>query len=1047
MSVLMRPEANRLNEPDHTSHEPTESDDALLAAARADVPGDPALAGPAGPPALPLADHAPLASPEEPLEPLTEGEPADGKDDNNEPDEDDDDEPDASIPPNDKIVRRTSTTAVHKAAAAFARHQLPQRGAMARKLSWLVTTVLGWVFTRVDFGERPQETIKAASDAGQIVYVFHTRSALDYIYFNWALIQHKLPLSSFVNDLSMMVLHPVRVYIRHLLHRRSRRQRDYQLAAFDYHLGCGDPLGIFLNKPRSDTDENLQFSQSYLVRLMEVHQRTEKPVLVLPLLVVWDKRPDSSQPTLVDEFFGSSQSPGFFRKAFQFLNMSWQSFFVFGTPIVTVGEPVQLNEFRTEYPEADMAEAAELLRDRLESAIAQERQVIMGPPLKQNRAIKAEVMRKPDLVDQMREVASQEGVSELEIRRRGAEQLDEIAADFNLLGIKTLGAILSPIFYLIYRGFHVDEEGLHRLRATARDSRVILVPSHKSYIDFLVLSYVFYQRGLIPPHIAAGVNLSFWPLGPLFRRCGAFFLRRSFKGDPIYGSIFKTYVVKLLEEGFMIEFFPEGTRSRTGKLIKPRYGMVRMIIDAFVAGRFEKLVFQPISIGYEKIIEGGSYAKEAMGAGEKKQESATALIKASTVLTSNYGRVYIEFAEPLSLTDYMARYQVDRDAPQEEALQRLTVRLAHRIMYDIAEVTPVTPSALAALVLLVAPGRGIGAQRMLVETGFLLRFLLGPGSGARLTTPLNEALAHNVEAELLQGLRSGTLPMPATPEARQEEQIILGRAIEHVIHQTLLLLKQNNLVEIREVHDEKFYGLSDKQRLDLNYYRNNIVHFFVQQGILAAAIVRESEAIFELTMEEAKERSLFVSKLFKFEFFYKERSITEVEQTQFQSSFGQAVEAFVANGWIEVDEEAGVIRIPDPVPAGLEYMRTIMLPYLEPYHFVARHMDMIANLDEKSDGYDQKEFIKELLKRGELAHLQGEVQYNELLSRPSFENVLTLILDLGLLEPRRKEGKRGKSTTFLTMPAALREDAHYRQFADQIEPFCGRNRRRLDRML
>ncbi len=944
------------------------------------------------------------------------------------------------------IQRRPSTTAVHKAAAAFAKHKLPQKGAMAQRLSWFITTLLGWVFTRVDFGERTRKRITQASEEGQLVYVFQTSSSIDYLFFNWAFLEHGLPLSTFANEISTMWLHPVRVFARHLLYRRSRRRPDYQLAAFDYHLGCGHPLWVFLNRPRSDEDQNLQVSQSYLVRMMEVHRRTERPIYIVPTLLVWDKRPDSTKPSLFDELFGTSQSPGFFRKAAQFLNMSWQSFFVFGAPIATVGEPINLNEFRDEYPEADMAEAAELLRQRLEETLAQERQVIMGPPLKQTRTLKAEVLRKPALVDAVRKASLEHYFPESALKGRAKAQLDEIAADFTLLGIKTLGAILSPIFYLIYRGFHVDEDGLQRLREVARDSRVILVPSHKSYIDFLVLSYVFYERGLIPPHIAAGINLSFWPAGPLFRRCGAFFLRRTFKGDPIYGAVFKHYLVKLLEEGFMIEFFPEGTRSRTGKLIKPKYGMVRMILDASLSGSFEKLVFQPISIGYEKIIEGSSYSREAKG-GEKKEESAASLLKASSVLISNYGRVYIEFAEPIKLSEYMARYAVPREDATEEQLQRLTVRLAHRVMYDVAEVTPVTPSALAATVLMTAPGKGISGERFLIEAGFLLHYLIDPHDegSARLTTPLAEALERSEARGLFHAIREGVHPPPRDDQARREDQLALGRAVEPVLHQALKLLQENHMVDIQEVHGERLYALNDKKRPDLNYYKNNIIHFFVAPALLAAGIVREGGE-HEVPLQEAQERSLFLSRLFKQEFFYKERSIDDVEQTQFKASFGRALDVFIRRGWVELDMEAQVIRYPDPYPAGLEYFRTLLLPYIEPYAFTARHLGQIAQADPEQ-GVDQKDFLKELLKAGDLAFLQGDCQYSETLSKPAFENTLTFFLDIGVLQTRRKEGRRGRSTTMLVMAPAWREGDRYKEFAARIEPFTGRNRRKPDRAL
>lgn len=915
---------------------------------------------------------------------------------------------------------------------------MPQAGAMAPSLWWVITTVFGIVFSRVDFDEGARNTIREASRRGQMVYTLRTRSLLDYFYFNWAFLRYGFPLAEWANGVSAMMLHGWSVLLRHVWRRRRRRKDDYNRAAFDIAVRSGRPVWLFLDRSQ-DEDRNLAYSQPYFLRLFQLQKELDRDICVVPLMLAWDKRPDREQPTLVDDLFGTPQAPGFFRKVFQFLNIAWQSFFVFGAPVVRVGSVLPLPSFREEYPEVDTSEAAELLRERCVESMMQERQVVMGPPLRSAKDLKDEVLRKPAVADMIRRVSREEGVPEPDVRRRAREQLQEISADFNLLWMKGLGAVLMPFFYLIYRGFHIDTEGLARLQAATRDSRVVLVPSHKSHIDYLVLSYVLYEHGIMPPHIAAGVNLSFWPAGPVFRRCGAFFLRRSFKDDPLYATVFRQYLVKLLEENISIEFFPEGGRSRTGKVLKPKFGMLRMILDAFVAGRFEDLVFQPISIGYERIIESGSFKREARG--ERKQaESATGLIRASSVLTSTYGRVYIEFGEPIQLASYMERYGVDRDKPDEDGLQALTVRLGHRIMYDIAEVTPVTPSALAAVILMHAAGRGIGREQLHVEAGFLLHVLLDPAKNARLSKPMDEALDRSVHA-LVGRIRAGEERGMRSRDGRRKQDLAVGAALGPVLHQAMLLLEDNGIVDIREAHDELFYAVDERHRPELSYYKNNIIHFFVPEALLATALLVDRDPG-QVSLETVEARSLFVSKLFKQDFFYKERAPSDVEKTQFEAAFASTLGLFESCGWVQVDREAGTVSLSSPAPPALEYFRSLLLPYLEPYVFVTQRLEMLGPEKNGPGGMEYKDLLRELVRQAEVAHIQGEVVFSESISQPSFAAVLKWLVDLGAIEVHKESGRRGKTLHIYRLEPEWAYSQQWVDLAEEVAPYHGRSRRK-----
>jgi len=184
---------------------------------------------------------------------------------------------------------------------------------------------------------------------------------------------------------------------------------------------------------------------------------------------------------------------------------------------------------------------------------------------------------------------------------------------------------LNLIFSKLYSEIDIPEKDINYIKDLLKTHTVILAPSHKSHIDYLVLSYMFYLNGLVPPHIAAGDNLSFFPMGYIFRRSGAFFLKRSFRHDKFYYTIFKQYLTKLLKDGFNIEFFIEGTRSRTGKLLPPKIGMLSMFFDAFWENINKRIAILPVAVNYEKIIEEKSYVRELSGA-EKQKENLNAVL-------------------------------------------------------------------------------------------------------------------------------------------------------------------------------------------------------------------------------------------------------------------------------------------------------------------------------------------------------------------------------------------------------------------------------------
>ncbi len=174
----------------------------------------------------------------------------------------------------------------------------------------------------------------------------------------------------------------------------------------------------------------------------------------------------------------------------------------------------------------------------------------------------------------------------------------------------------------MFSAVEVDEPGLERLREHAKEGTLVLLPSHKSHMDYLVLAWVLYRHKLPLPLVAAGDNLNFFPVGPIFRRAGAFFIRRSFSGDRLYAAVVDAYVRRLIKDGSPLEFFLEGGRSRTGKLLSPKLGLLSIVVDAALGVPTRTTWFCPVSIGYERFVEEKAFVRESQRRREDARERA-----------------------------------------------------------------------------------------------------------------------------------------------------------------------------------------------------------------------------------------------------------------------------------------------------------------------------------------------------------------------------------------------------------------------------------------
>jgi glycerol-3-phosphate O-acyltransferase len=465
--------------------------------------------------------------------------------------------------------------------------------------------------------------------------------------------------------------------------------------------------------------------------------------------------------------------------------------------VAKISEPIDFKDLIQKSTDAAPEAISYYCAHHMQKTFDLETKQVTGPKLKSRRALLTKIVENPRMRQKIRQIADQGGLKFEAAEKRTFQYLREIASDIHFTYIELWDYFLTWLFHTLYDGLEVDEVGLARLKKVAKDSPLILVPSHKSHIDYMLMSYVFYEYDLSLPHVCAGINLSFWPMGSIFRKSGGYFIRRSMPGDPLYPLALKSYVQELMREGYFQEFFIEGTRSRSGKLFPPKMGLLSMMIESFIEDGIEDVYFVPISIGYERIIEESSYLKEIKGA-KKKKERFTDLLSLPKFLKRRYGKIYLQFAEPLSLKSLLAK-EGKSLLQDPSAFKDLTKDFAQNICMAINEVTVLLPSPLVAIALLSHREKSITRDEIHEKVAALLN--VAQQNSARLSRSLRKDAHFAVEEVLEQFVKEG-------------------------------------LVRVHEDFQESFYTVPEESRSHLDFFKNKGIHIFAKPGIYQLCLRR-----------------------------------------------------------------------------------------------------------------------------------------------------------------------------------------------------------------
>lgn len=439
-------------------------------------------------------------------------------------------------------------------------------------------------------------------------------------------------------------------------------------------------------------------------------------LLLIPVGIYWGRAPKKEQSWLTVLFSENWDVAGRTRK---FLTTLFQG----RNTLLRFSNALPLSSIVQNGLESDIAyrKVSQVLRVHFR----QRRAATVGPDLSHRRTLVNAVLTDPNVRAAIDSEAGNNRGKPERTKEKARRYAQEIAAHISYPTVRVVERFLGWVWNKIYDG--IELQHIDKLHEVARDHEIVYVPCHRSHFDYLLLSYIVYQQGLSLPHVAAGVNLNMPLVGAILRRGGAFYLRRTFKGNRLYASVFNAYLRQILVRGHSIEYFVEGTRSRTGRLLAPKAGMLAMTVNSYIHNSGLPVVFMPVYFGYEKLIEGGSFISE-LGGAEKKKESLFGLIRSIRSLRENFGKVYVNIGEPIHLDKMLdAREPGWREkGPGEERpawINDVINDLGVRIMGGINAAAAVTPISLLAYALLATPKQSMGELELKSQIGLSVRLL------------------------------------------------------------------------------------------------------------------------------------------------------------------------------------------------------------------------------------------------------------------------------------------------------------------------------------
>ena len=554
----------------------------------------------------------------------------------------------------------------------------------------------------------------------------------------------------------------------------------------------GSPSVMFLQNPDSFFSKASVKSETYsqFQTLINAHKNDkELDIQLIPVSLCWGRTPDSSPSTWVG-LFADRASPNWLRK-FMIVLLLGRDNFVSFSPALSL-------RFMTDKYNDDQKLVQKLVRVA-GVHFFRRRQAMTGPNHIDKQQLVTALLATDSVKQALKNEQTTKSLSSEEAKQLAKSYIKEIAADYNDSLIRLSDRILKKVWNKIYNGIKVHHaDGVRELANAGHE--IIYVPCHRSHMDYVLLTYVIYHQGLVTPHIAAGINLNFWPVGGFFRRAGAFFLRRSFGGNKVYTAVFKEYLDHLFSQGVPVKFYPEGGRSRTGRLLPAKTGMLAMTVQSALRNKQRPISLIPVYIGYEHVMEVGSYLKELKGK-SKKKESLWQTFAALKKL-KNYGYGFLNFGQPISLTPYLNKYRNENDETSADKrpawVNEAVSNLAIDVMQGINQAAALNNMTLCSVCILASKQKALPEGDLKHTINDYLRLFKSAPYSHLLTLPEDDA--------------------------------------DNILEKAIALKK----FTISEDSFGRIIGFDEQTAIAHTYYRNNVIHLFALPALIAAAVIKSN---------------------------------------------------------------------------------------------------------------------------------------------------------------------------------------------------------------
>ena len=807
--------------------------------------------------------------------------------------------------------------------------------------SYIIRKIINRLVKKVPLDDHNLDKIKGIKPDSIVVFTCKNKRVFDFLFFHTRLKKLDLPYPELGFDLRFFFLLPVkrlaRIMMSHMdyfLH--HFHIKDIYESKYARNTLLDNKAGFLTLIEEDDFYKRfIKATPDPLFHLIELQKHIDRSVVIVPEDIIYITKPMHKNPGLADILFGTHEKPGLIKRIFTLIRHPEKI-------RVEVARPVDLKEFisRPEIERLDAEFQTHRLRSYLVDILNRQRKSITGPILKSRQEITEDILTRKSLREFLADHAAKNNIPLRKVNKKAAAYINEIASNYNLRVINFLNWLLTWVFNNIFEGLSVKQDEINRMREKYTQAPLILIPCHKSHLDYLLLPYVMFRNNMPCPHIAAGKNLSFWPLGPIFRGGGAFFLRRTFKGAELYTRIFAAYLEKLLWEGFNIKIYIEGGRSRTGKLLSPKVGGLAMIIKAYLNGACEDLYFVPIYVGYDRVLEEDAYLKEIEG-GKKSPETLKGLLNTRKFLKRKYGKVYLKFDDPLSINSYLKEKNIDLKRATEGEYMEFVKDFGYKLINSINENTVATPHGIIASAILNCADNTFTKAQMF----------------KRVTTYMN-LLTFN------KAYLSDTLIM--------DQDNTFDSVIQNFLSRNFIELADEDEDEITEATT---LIVKHNKRAILDYYKNSVICFFVPTAYTAVAILEIDR--FKFVLSDLVLRYKFLQKMFTDEFSFDEE-ITAEEQ------ISKAIKGFINEGILVPDpRRPDMFNLTSQGLRKLKWFAAFLIPFFESYKTCLIFLEK-----EKTDKYDVKERTKKLLSFGSKLYKRNQVVRKESLSLINYRNAV-----------------------------------------------------------